>query len=245
MGTTIHELLRVYYFLKRTGQIPHDKIVSSCIKRGRQFTSNKSDLSAEDIEFAFNTFRQYSSYYIAEQWIPQDVELSFVAKVFEDESYIFLVQGRVDLTVKIPSLPDIVIVDHKTRSRIKQESKLDNQKIIYSKFLKMSTFIINKVGLLKTKEPKDKFQREVISYSEDYVEEWYKEFIMTLKEMIAYRKLNFYKREPTSCDKWAGCVFKGWCNEEPKRRQTLINEKYIIGDKIWDVGGVLDDSRTD
>ena len=71
------------------------------------------------------------------------------------------------------------------------------------------------------------------------IEEWYNELIMTLKEIIAYKKLNFFKRNPSSCDKWAGCIFKQWCNEEPKRREQLINMTYKIGE-VWDVGKGLE-----
>lgn len=239
MGSLIHELLRVYYFLKKNGGIEHEKIVESCIKQGRFFSSKSSDLSAEDISFALKLFQEYCTYYETEQWIPQEIELPFVEKAFEDENYLFLIQGRVDLIVRIPTLPDNIIIDHKTRSRMRPESKLDNQKIIYSKFLGIDTFIINKFGLLKTGDSKNKFQREVISYSKDYIEEWYKEFILILKEVIAYKKLNFYARNPSSCDKWAGCTFKRWCNEEPKNREGLINQIYKVGESTWDVGKEL------
>ena len=240
IGTVVHELLRVYYLLKRNGGITHDKIVQSCIKRGRIFVSQSSDLSAEDIEFVLYLFKEYCSYYENEQWIPLDIELPFVEKAFEDENYLFLVQGRIDLVVKIPSQPDPIIVDHKTRSRIKEESKLDNQKIIYSKFLGINTFLVNKFGLLKTKSNKERFQRDPVSYTEDYIEEWYEEFVKTLKEIIAYQKINFYKRNATSCDKWAGCTFKQWCNSDRIKRRSLINMTYKVGEEKWDVGKTLE-----
>lgn len=236
IGTVIHELLRVYYFLRKQGGIPHEKIVLSCIKRGRYFLGEKSDLSAEDSEFVLSIFKEYCEYYRNETWIPLEVELPFVRKCYEDENYIFLIQGKVDLIVKIPGLSETIIVDHKTRSRFRPESKLDNQKLIYSKFLGIDTFLINKIGLFKTKGSKEKFLRDdPISYSEDFIEEWFKEFVFTLKEIIAYKKLSFFKRNPSSCDKWAGCVYKPWCNEEPERRNGLINMIYKIGE-IWDVG---------
>lgn len=240
IGGVIHELLRVYYFLRKRGGIEHERIVRACIKRGRHYLSKHSDLSAEDSEFVLFTFKEYTDYYRRETWIPQEVELPFVKKIHEDENFIFLIQGKVDLIISIPGIPGLIIVDHKTRSRFRAESKLDNQKLIYSKFLGIDTFIINQIGLFKTKPPKEKFLRpDPISYSEDFIGEWYNELIMTLKEIVAYKKLNFFKRNPSSCDKWAGCIFKQWCNEEPKRRENLINMTYKIGE-TWDVGKGLE-----
>jgi hypothetical protein len=237
IGHITHELLRVYYLLKMRG-LDHDRIVNSCLKRGALYTSKNSDLIVDDISMIFRIFREYASYYQFEQWIPLDVELPFVTTAFEDENYQILVQGKVDLVVKIPGVSDAVIVDHKTRSRIRPESKLDNQKIIYSKFLNIDTFIVNKLGLTK-QDPKDKFHRESITYSADYVEEWFSEFRIAIKEMIAYKKINFFRREPTSCDKYSGCIFKRWCESEPKMRESLIGEVYDIGKK-WDVGADLE-----
>src|SRR3990172_6686306 len=99
IGIVMHELLRVYYFLKKRGGISHERIVEATIRRGRRFLSNSSDLSAEDGAFALLTFKEYTDYYKRETWIPQEVELPFVKKVFEDENFVFLIQGRVDLII--------------------------------------------------------------------------------------------------------------------------------------------------
>lgn len=242
IGTVLHEMLRVYYFLKRQGGIDHDKIVECCLRRGRKVVATDSELSPDEIAFLFKMFNDYCTFYRNENWIPLQVEKAFVASAFEDEKYQFLIQGKVDLIVRIPGLSDAVIVDHKKRSRLKSESGLDHQKIVYSKYLNISTFIVNKLGWLKTKPNEEKFRREVISYNEEQIEEWYKEFVMTIKEMIAYEKIDFYKRNPTSCDKWAGCAYKPWCNAPDSRRSSMLGEIYQIGTE-WDVSKHLEESE--
>lgn len=251
-GSLLHLMLKNYYTLKKNNVF---KLRWSEDFRSYEIIDNnvfdfdvavessvmvayiaKNDLGPTNIEEIINVFRGYCTKNRDENWKIIEVEKPFALSLYDSENLQVIGQGICDLIVETPT--GAAIVDHKKRSRRTEESSFLHQKLMYTYALKINTFITNKLVFIK--DP-DRYTRQTDTYDEDQHHEWLEEVIMAAKEMIAYKSIGLYRRNPTSCDKYGGCLFRRlkFCEKTPSRRELAIGRDIFQGE-AWDVGKQLE-----
>lgn len=236
LGGMIHLMLKNYYTLKRDSQETSFDFRAAVESSVNIAYTTDSDLPAHEIEEAIYVFRGYCEKYEHENWIIHEVEKSFAVTLFDSESLQIIGQGIADIIGSTESL-GMFIADHKKRSRREEENSLNNQRYMYTYALKIPNFYTNKLVFIK--DP-DRYTRQLNTYSLEQHEEWLEEVVMAVKQILAYTKIGFFRREPTSCDKFGGCQFRNFCNIAPSRREGRIGTEFFVGEK-WDVGKILEE----
>lgn len=66
------------------------------------------------------------------------------------------------------------------------------------------------------------FQRGFTFRTDDQLNEWYEDLMITIKHVQADTKRNYFPKNTTSCDKFGGCVFKGVCSRSPSLRKNFL-----------------------
>ena len=193
-----------------------------------------SDLQSAEVEETIHIFRGYCDKYRDENWEILVVEKPFAATLYDSELLQIIGQGICDLIVKTPI--GLSVVDHKKRSKRQEENSFAHQRLMYTYVMKIPTFITNKLVFIK--DP-DRYMRQTDSYDLDQHREWLEEVVSLVKEMLAYEKIGYYRRNPTSCDKFGGCTFKNFCNKTPSRRELMIGRDFFESEK-WDAGKQLE-----
>ena len=236
-GSLLHLVLKNYYTVL-TKENDWDRAVESSIAIAY---TEESDLSPVHLEEIIYYFKGYVDKYKGESWkVLLDpngepmIERAFAVNLYDSDNLQIIGQGIADLIVETTT--GLAIVDHKKRSKREEENSLTNQRMMYTYAFQIPVFITNKIVFIK--DP-DRYLRQTNSYDKEQHEEWIEEVVMAVKEMLAYKKIGFFKRSPTSCDKFGGCLFKSFCNKSPSRRDLMIGRDFFEGER-WDVGKVLE-----
>jgi hypothetical protein len=258
-GDLLHKLLQCYYNLKKyklrwslnknhskgIEYFTHADIVDICVFIG-EFYSHKMSLDLEDVAEVIKTFRSYCTFRSDDNWDRiLAVEQSGVFILFENHEYKILYQVKIDLVMELTNIP-IMPVDHKSISRNTSDcigpdgstfnqQQLSNQFIGYCTALGTNNIIKNDIGFQKTLQPKEKFKRHLLSYTNDNIEEWKAESAWWLIRAANESLLGLYPRNLTSCDKYGGCIFRYACKSDRELRgEKLLSltEKRVR----WDVG---------
>lgn len=109
---------------------------------------------------------------------PDHVEVGFSKKIYEDELYLFILEGRIDLIGQIAPNVERGWADHKWQARKSQLYTKTIQFRNYSLVMEMPIGVINYVRLAD-KLDKETFQRAVLSFSRQEMNWWSDQLIST------------------------------------------------------------------
>jgi hypothetical protein len=241
-GGLMHTMFHAYYAMKKyrsrwvQNKKTHRDIVNSCITIARHATKTM-DLDIVEIELCIDTFLQYVNYWENDNWSDIRAVENVGSKILYDSiDTLILYEYKVDLILHLNGR--IAPVDHKTTKSHRDPNYLSNQFRGYCWALDCNTIIVNEVGLQKTKQPKEKFLRQVLNYSPSVIEEWRQDAIYWILHTIDLLAKSQYPRNVTSCDKFPTCPFKEQiCSQDPDVRDFKILQNFKP--KVWDVGAAL------
>jgi hypothetical protein len=203
---------------------------------GRYF-STKMDLGSEDVEESIFQFKEYCNYYEHDSWSPLAVEEVGSKILFENESYKFIYNFKIDMVAEQGRI--IAPFDHKTSKRRSEPSSLSNQFIGYCYGLGMNNIVINKIGFQKSLSPSQRFNRYILTIDDARISEWIENTINWCAKILEAKESNFWHMNLTSCDKYAGCVYAPLCETDPESRLYKIERDFKV-DSPWDVASVLE-----
>lgn len=242
-GDMIHQMLKTYYVLRKyrsrwaQNNTSHSDVIRICVNVGR-YTALRLSLEVAEVQWTVETFVQYAQHYENDGWDQiTSVEQTGSKILYESPSLIILYEMKFDLVISLKNAP-IVPVDHKTSKMRKEPSGLSNQFMGYCWGLGVNNIMINKVGFQTTLKPEEKFQRHLLSYQNDQIEEWRENAIWWIKFADAMIQTGQYPANFTSCDKYSGCIFKEVCSSDRATREWKLKTKFA-GIKTWDVGADL------
>jgi len=243
-GSLIHEMLKAYYAMKKyrynwtKNNKTHADIIDSCTKIGRRL-GVRMQLSFDDLELAIKAIQDYLEFYANDGW--DDIlffEETASKLMYDSDDLAILYEGKIDLGISIPNCP-LLPVDHKSAKRRQEPDKMSNQFKGYCWLLDVQNIVINAVGMQKTLKSQDKFQRYTLSYDLDVLEEWKNEAIWWIKHMLALQEIDFFPMNNTSCNEFAGCLFRDICSSNLDTREWKLRARFDKRDTPWDVGGKL------
>ena len=235
-GSLGHVILEAYYRAKRLKSLGKMSLsLAEIVDKSCQVGAIVAPTLQMDMAVSMNIIsncRDYMLYYNSDGWEPLFIEMGFSKVIYEDEDFVFVYEGKVDLVTEVAgsNMPD-AIVDHKFTSRSKNPHPLNNQFIGYCWALDKRTVVKNEIGFQTSYGPKDRFKRFVISYNLANIEEWQQNTIGWIKRFILSYHMNQYLMNFTSCDKWSGCQFTELCYCTPDAREWKMETKYVKGEK--------------
>jgi hypothetical protein len=237
-GDLVHQLLADYYRArqdrKNWGTKTHADVVQDCIVKGRK-ASEEMQLYADAIEEVIRTFQEYTTYTAYDGWDMIEAIEQVASKVmYEDENRIILYQGKIDLIISTSNL-SLLPIDHKSSSRRGRPEYLSNQFQGYCWLLGVNNILINRIGFQKTLKDNEKFERPILSYPPDVLEEWKENSIYWILKYIQDSESNFFPPNYTSCDKYSGCAFESVCRTSKELREYKLIQLFQERPK-WDVG---------
>lgn len=207
------------------------------IKVGRLFAT-KMDIGHEEIEEVIFQFSEYIEYYKDDPWETLAIEEVGTKILYENENFQFLYSFKIDRLARKDSI--IAPWDYKTAKQKRQTSSLSNQFIGYAWATDSNYVIVDKIGFQKTLGPADRFQRIFLSYDNERIEEWRQNSIrwaLVYAELLGERSSTM---NLTSCDKYAGCIYRSICERAPSAREWIINRDYKVAKK-WDPAEALEE----
>lgn len=204
-------------------------------------------LTLESRKLVKKRFEQYTLQYSAVKDIiptsPDHVEVGFTHLLYEDDYYLFTLEGRIDLLGTLQGVP--CIMDHKFQMRQNPLNSRAIQFKNYSLVTDIDMFVINYIRLTKEIN-QTTFQRQLTSFTKPFRELWRLQLIAVFKRIaraIKESEENPYywltsDSEPhwSSCDGKYGytCEFIPLC-EEPTLVEQKIQNLYHIKEewKPW------------
>lgn len=231
-GSQVHAAFQTYYGM---------------LKEGFHFKDARDKALQDSLAFAMTTeienpevmrvqgiIEEYFEYRKDETWIPLAVEQGFSQILYDSDELQILYEGRIDLIVE-NSQEMRFPVDHKTTSMRTQQTELQNQFMGYCWATGCKQFVINDIGLHKSRmKPDERFQRIVLSYNQTLLDEWQYSAIATIKQWVQAMEANIYQPNFANCQRRFGsCDFVKVCCAEPDFRVEVIKREFNVRDE-WD-----------
>lgn len=238
LGGLLHKMLDIYYNQRihksrwALNNKTHADIVASCVEAGRHL-GNKTSLDVADIEKVIWTFGLYTSHWENDGWDNiLAVENSGSKVLYDSDDLLILYEFKIDLILQMQNV--VIPIDHKSMKSHRAPNELSNQFKGYCWALDVNNIIINEIGFQKTVKPVDKFQRHVLSFPQDIIEEWIENSVYWIKYALNCIDNNYFPHNYTSCDKYSGCIYKDVCISERAVRDYKLRS--LFKEKTWDVG---------
>lgn len=155
-------------------------------------------------------------------------ELGFSKVLFQDERYLFIVEGRIDLLCEISGKR--AVLDHKTQERKSTLYERRVQARTYAWATGFNYFIYNYIGLTK-EVTKDTFRREVSYFSDEDINNWHWRMLQKfflLEQMLKCNAFELNAEQYRNYSACAGafdshpCAYTSICEETDARRAELI-----------------------
>jgi hypothetical protein len=233
-GSIIHTGLRVYYKLKKRGEVDHDTMIRLSQLRMRE-EAIETRLPIHICDFLEIRFAEYVNFYRnrGDRWKIIDVERYFAKVLYESEEddLRVVLEGVIDLVVDTGEFK--ATVDHKTASRPTIPNKMGNQFKAYCWAMETRYLYKNEINLQKTKTGQDAFRRYPLHYHDDILAAWVMNAVYWAKVLANYLEEDFWPQNETSCDKFGGCAYKQICETQPLARSFIIGRDYVASADNW------------
>lgn len=183
--------------------------------------------------WVLETCSQYAEFYRNDHWIPLETEVVKSKLLYEDDEVKILWKAKLDWTVDTNQ--GIFPVDHKTMAQNRKSTKLNNQFIGQCLIMGTQNVFINKIGFQTTLPPKEKFIRELKSYSQAQLAEWQGEILpYYAKLLLMYNETGYFPPNFDSCEgRYGNCNFLDKvCSSDPDQREHELKLYFQVGE-VW------------
>lgn len=219
-GEIFHHLICKYWQLKLE---KHPKPFIAITEELTQLRSNFSYISNEDLEFLRQRFFAYSIFWESDPAKPLilegklAMEIGFTVKIYEDQEFIFLLEGRLDRIATQQGID--FLLDHKTQGRKYDYYWRRPQFMNYvlgaqEQGMQVNKLMVDYIGLQQTIN-KDTFRRDMFSYPSSAIREWKQYLIDRIYFPIARGKI--YKERGSCEGVYAPCIYNDLCDAPSAR----------------------------
>lgn len=175
--------------------------------------------------------------------IPLDadsVEVGFSEVIYEDDDYLFILEGKIDVVGTIQRQK--VILDHKWQDRARRLYKQSIQFKNYCLVTDVDTMVINYIRMAE-KVDQDTFVRDISSFSRLDLRSWKTELINIFHRIILFQKMLTMNcaDESMQTHNWASCggkfgyqcEFTQLCEQQFIPVQELMKQTQYKQKPIW------------
>lgn len=245
-GTVGHAYLAHYYREIGLNTTREQKVSLASIQEGARFmgtnVSLETDLRPDAIDRVLDLCDLYVDHYSGDGWTPMLddkgqplVEVPITKLLYtrpdteEGEGVRVIYNGIIDLILPPRKGVPVTVVDHKFKDRFSELVPLDNQLSLYAGVTGIPDVIRNDIGGQKEGNP-NKFRRQSYKYQRSQMEENVRWAVYWALEADYHETVDIWPPNPTSCDKYGGCVFVPVCSTIPDGREGVINANFKVGE---------------
>lgn len=194
--------------------------------------SNKYDLGWK---FIFDTMDQYFDYWRNDSFSIIEVESVRTRTIYEDDELIVGWKSKLDRIIDMSN--GMMPVDTKTMKQ-RRDTNSNNIQFMGQCFITDSRqMMIDKVGFQTSLKPHEKFERSIVNYTFDRLEEFKNEIVPHYARMLlAYSEADNFPPNFTHCEnKFGSCDFykHDVCNSDRRMRDETLAIYFKEGRK-WD-----------
>lgn len=198
--------------------------------------TNKEPTKTGEIgwQHALDTCLQYLAHYRNDSWIPLASEHTKGEVIFENDSLRILWKAKFDLIVDTNQF--ILPIDHKTMKQRRDSLSLNNQFMGQCILTKSRNMIVNKIGFQTSLKPEQKFERAMMSYSKNRLDEWQNKIVpYWAGVLIRHSTEGIWPPNFTHCEnKYGFCQFKEVCSADENMREE-VKKLNFVKRRPWDV----------
>jgi|GEM_PF-7016117 len=233
LGTLFHELLLRYYRIRALTpgtnyMLDGDKALEDFFKSGK-IQELGFDLQ-ETGSFIRRRWADYIMKYPSNiDFIPivangkPGVEVGFTKKLFEDETRIYLVEGKLDI-LSITQHKQPIFWDHKSQEQARTFFDYTIQFLTYSWATGYRYGGINYIGTQKEVN-KNSFRRQMIFFPEEMIDEWEAKMLTYFHKVYSHMRLGVKLDKNLSiCGgnfKYYPCIFSRICWNPPEKQELI------------------------
>lgn len=184
-------------------------------------------------KYALDTCVQYFEHYKNDPWVILESEVVKSDVLYEDDEIRVLWKAKFDAIYDTNQ--GIYSCDYKTQKQRREKLILNNQFIGQCLLMKTRNMIVDNIGFQKSMEPKEKFRREIMSYTADLLLEWQSETMPhAAYKLLEWSEAGYWPPNYTHCEnKYGNCPFVDVCKADRNMRPEEIKMKFIKGPE-WD-----------
>lgn len=240
IGTAVHELMRVYYGLKKEkGEITPVELsqINELILQPTTY------LTQDQKDFLEVRFLRYHKHYKNDSYVTVAVETGFSKILYEDDNYLFIYEGRPDWVFRLNDNVDSIlgVADHKSQSRHYDHYFYNDQALGYCWAAGTQLFTYNYFGLQETGTPDSWFRRSKKIFQPQEIGEWHKTTIewyfkiaRILEEAVFFGNKSQWDKSWQCQNGWGICEFARICEAPSIMKEDVINRFYQISThKAW------------
>jgi len=206
---------------------------------GVKNTPEQSEGNYVGWKYALDTCVQYFEHYKNDSWIVLESEVVKGVVLYEDDTIRILWKAKLDEVVDTNQ--GIYPVDIKTQKQRREKLTLNNQFIGQCLVMKTRNMFVDNIGFQKGLEPREKFTRDMMSYSADILLEWQSETLPAaaykLLEMV---ESEYYPPNYTHCEnKYGNCPFVKVCGSDRNMREEELRINFVKGPE-WNPTNIED-----
>lgn len=222
-GTILHTMEEVFYKGLLEGKRDRGVLIDEAVMSGRHQALDHEI----DIDEVARHFQEELQYHASDPWEILAVEQPFMKVLYQDSDFVVAIEAKLDLLIRTQGKK--IVVDHKKVGRKQETSSLGNQFTCYAWITDTDTVYLNKIGFQKSKEPKDRFIRQVLQYSPEQIEEWERDTIQWALRIKQSIDTGVFLRDRTGCDMYSGCFYRGICEAKPGAdRDFVIGRDFML-----------------
>jgi hypothetical protein len=171
----------------------------------------------------FNKYRQETLKVVA-------VEEGFSRIFYEDNSHLFIYEGRPDLVVDFGSSfrTGIGFVDHKSEARSNDLLHFNNQFLGYAWGLRCNRGLVNYFGLQKDPKDGEIFRRDSIIYSDKAIERWRDDTLEWFFKLAWSLRTGRFVRSWQCSGKYGTCRYHALCSSGSENEEQLKTERDFV-----------------
>lgn len=215
-GTIVAEWAQLYYYNKIKPRLSFERALINPMVWTSRIAKRLNVPSKE----AFDVFRacfQYREHWKDETWVPLAVERGFSKVLYEDDSNLFIYEGRPDLVCLDNGVSKTLVVsDLKTQSQQYSYYQFNNQALGYLWNFEGANFVYNYIKFTKEVE----FRREAFQFHQVQIDKWVSdttEWYFRVKQSLQRNKF----LQSLNCQsKWGLCAYHPIC-EQPRDDMKL------------------------
>lgn len=221
--------------------VGHYQENNSFMRASDEFASQKfieqeeSDKYNLGWKFIFATMNEYFDYWRNDSFSIIEAEVVKVKDIYEDDEMKIGWKSKLDTIIDMNT--GMMPVDHKTMKQ-RRDTNSNNIQFMGQCFITGSRAImINKIGFQTSLKPFEKFERSIINYTKDRLDEFANEIVPHYARMLlAYNEAENFPPNFTHCEnKFGSCEFykHDVCNSDRRMREETLAIYFKEGKK-WD-----------
>lgn len=246
MGSFGHKILELYYLKSKIKEDPHKAFGYAA--NYKEWINSVSDLEQSNLIDCINKLGSKNIIHIIERlrlytmmyqndFIPDRLEVGFSYKLYEDERYLFILEGRIDFLGSINYTQNL-FMDHKLQTTRKS---LYEKSIQFRNYALVSGNLFGVINYIRmaSKVDDQTFKRQPISFSKMEIDSWKYELIDIYNEMAksleiqsgggAYIERKAFPRRRSACPGRFNytCVYTSLC-DEPNEELVKIKKSTMF-----------------